>query len=101
MTTPRPHRTGATTNPTLPPVELDADLSSLDVIGLKELQHRIEAELARIEPSEPPDASRGQLAQHGHAPADPERSRGLRALLIAIDDRLVDRTDTTDQPTGE
>ena len=101
MTTPRPRRIGATTDPGDTPVALDTDLAALDVIGLKELQHRIEAELARIEPSEPPGATRGQLDQHGREPADPERSRGLRQLLITIDDRLVNRVDSPEAPTGE
>ena len=82
-------------------MDLDVDLSTLDVTGLKTLQHRVEEELARIEPSEPPGATEGQLAEHGTAPVDLDRSRRLRQMLVAIDDALAGRTDTAEMPTGE
>ncbi len=101
MTTPRPHRIGASVNRAPETVDLDVDLSGLEVIGLKELQHAVEGELAHIERSEAPGATGGQLAQHGAGAADPDRSRRLRNMLVSIDDHLSGRTDTSAQPTGE
>jgi len=98
MTNPTPPRPGATTGPAVPPVELDVDLAELDVTGLRELQHRIEEELATVETTEP--AGTGQPPPAA-ASADPERSARLRQLLIDIDSTLAGHTDTAEQPTGE
>ncbi len=101
MTNSRPPRVGATSHPAAPAVDLSADVTSLSVDDLKALQHRVEEELASIEPAEPVGATSGEVREHHPVAPDPAHAHGLRDLLIRIDEAISTRRDTGEHPTGE
>ncbi len=101
MTNSRPPRVGATSHPATPAVDRSVDVASLSVDDLKALQHRVEEELASIEPAEPVGATSGEVREHHPAASDPAHAHDLRALLIRIDEAILTRRAPAEQPTGE
>jgi hypothetical protein len=101
MTNSRPARVGATSHPAAPAVDLGVDVTSLSVDDPNALKHRVEEELAAVEPAEPVTATTGEVREHHAVGSDPQRAHGLRQLLIRVDEAMMTRRDTAEQPTGE